>query len=174
VKFVEFVAVFTGHEFHELIRIKFFTAFERLKDPLKMKGGRRPFPAFCALLLTVSILAGSSKSADEHFRRANQLLREGKLAEAESAYLLGLKIDPKAYHAYNNLGMIYFQNGDYRRAAESFRQACLLRPEDPEINFNLGLAFVRSADYERAIPHLRLGAGLKEHAIDAHYLLGIC
>ena len=25
-----------------------------------MKGGRRPFPAFCALLLTVSILAGST------------------------------------------------------------------------------------------------------------------
>jgi tetratricopeptide (TPR) repeat protein len=92
------------------------------------------------------------------------------LNAAEQEYLAGLKIAPDPA-ACNNLGVLYFQQQDFGRAARSFQNASRLQPNDPEIAFNLGLALYKSGETAEAIPHLIAGTRSK-HAAEAHYLLG--
>ena len=112
--------------------------------------------------------------AAKHFERAGVLAKEHKLPEAEREYRAGLEIDPSSVTAYNNLGVIYFESGDFRRAADAFLQARRLRPGDADINFNLGLAFYKTGNCKDAIAPLAAGAASPQHMADAHYLLGAC
>jgi tetratricopeptide (TPR) repeat protein len=123
-----------------------------------------------AVLFSLLIYIGSDPSAHTHFQRGAELAARGDLNAAEQEYLAGLKITPDPA-AYNNLGVLYFQQQDFTHAASSFRNACKLQPNDPEIAFNLGLALYKSDNTAEAIPQL-ISATRSKHASEAHYLLG--
>jgi len=49
--------------------------------------------------------------------------RQGKLAEAEQAYLAAVAADPKTGEAHNNLAVVYLQTGRYAQAKAAVRAA---------------------------------------------------
>src|SRR5687767_14751506 len=49
--------------------------------------------------------------------------RQGKLAEAEQAYLAAVAADPKTGEAHNNLAVVYLQTGRYTQAKAAVRAA---------------------------------------------------
>src|SRR5438552_10405535 len=124
-----------------------------------------------AFLLLVLL---ASTPAAEHFRRAGALAGVQKWAEAEREYLAGLALAPDSFDAQNNLGVIYFQQGKYDRAAAAFSEAVKLRPSNAEFSFNLGLTLFRLSQTEKALPYLVMGADSREHAQDAHFIAGLC
>jgi tetratricopeptide (TPR) repeat protein len=123
-------------------------------------------------MIAVALFAGSDSTADAHFQRAAELAGRGERHAAEQEYVAGLHISPQSA-AFNNLGVLYFEESDFSKAATAFASARKLQPNDPEIAFNLGLALYKTGDTHAAIPHL-VAAATSSHALDVHYLLGAC
>ena len=121
----------------------------------------------------VSAALAQGDSAEAHFRKATVLAQQGKLDDAEREYTTGLRISLQSAAAYNNLGALYFKQGQFLPAAAAFQNAQRLRPDDPEIAFNLGLALYKRGDASGAIPHLIAGEK-SVHSLDASLLLGTC
>jgi len=70
--------------------------------------------------------------------------------------------DPRAESARQvDLGKEAFARGEYGRAAERFRQAVDLAPDDPLPHFLLGRAHVALGNYRRAFDALQEGLALK-------------
>ena len=106
-----------------------------------------PFLVACT---TTTNLAGvpeqrpSSKAPPENRARIHTELaalyyQQGSLKTALSETDTALSVDPKYGPAYGMRAVIYMQLGENEPAADNFRQAVSLAPDDPEIRNNFGL-----------------------------------
>lgn len=65
------------------------------------------------------------------------------------------------YRAYNNLGMIAYEQNKLNEAEQYFAKALELAPNDPDVNFNAGLCDLAKGDVANAEKHLGKAAGTK-------------
>jgi len=63
-----------------------------------------------------------------NLRHGEAFFNEGKIEEAEKSFLTLLEGDPKNKEAYNNLGVIAFQNNQIEKAVEYFHESLKLDP----------------------------------------------
>jgi superkiller protein 3 len=100
---------------------------------------------------------GQFQAAAAAFRRATELQPDnawafqmlgtaeqalGRKAPAIDAYLRSISIQPEA-EAYANLGICYYEGGQYARATTAFQKAVELQPNAPVNHRNLGDALRR-------------------------------
>ncbi len=76
------------------------------------------------------------------------------------------------------LGTAYYENGDYKSAADEFRRCIELDSDSPALmkmgdRFNLALVLIRAAKYPDALRRLKEAEGLGNGLLAAHYLRGI-
>jgi len=69
-------------------------------------------------------------SAEAHAARCSALALNGKFAEAIAESDLAIELDPQLYEAFYYCGRAHFAQGKYREAAEAFRKAGEIRPDD--------------------------------------------
>ena len=72
---------------------------------------------------------------------------------AREAFDKVLAIDPKNFHAHNNLGIIYRQEGRLPAAVVHFRAAVRLNPNFLQARYNLGEALLRQGQNDEARVH---------------------
>ena len=65
------------------------------------------------------------------------------------------------YRAYNNMGMIYFEQGNIEEARRNYTKALELEPNDPDVNYNAALAAMADNDLAKAEEYLGKAAGTK-------------
>lgn len=65
------------------------------------------------------------------------------------------------YRAYNNMGMIYFEQGNIEEARRSYNKALEIEPNDPDVNYNAALAAMADNDLAKAEEYLGKAAGTK-------------
>ena len=75
---------------------------------------------------------------------------------AERLLQRALDADPYYGPAHNNLGLLYYQRGQWPKALEAFEQARKLLPGNPEPRFNLGLTLERVGQYREALEAYRV------------------
>jgi HemY protein len=92
---------------------------------------------------------------------------QGKLAEAEHAYLEALKIEPESVDANGKLGVLYGQNGRYQDALIRFETVHRLQPADPRPAMFLGIAYAQLGRMEDARRILAEGEQLATKAGNA-------
>ncbi|MGN1239796.1 MAG: tetratricopeptide repeat protein [Paludibacteraceae bacterium] len=63
------------------------------------------------------------------------------------------------YRAYNNIGMIYFGQGNVAEARRAYNKALAIEPQNPDVNFNAGVAAMAEGDLAKAEEHLGKAAG---------------
>ena len=63
------------------------------------------------------------------------------------------------YRAYNNMGMIYFAQGNVAEARRSFAKASQFEPTNADVNYNAGIAAMAENDLAQAEQHLGKAAG---------------
>ena len=63
------------------------------------------------------------------------------------------------YRTHNNLGMVYFSQGNVSEAARCYAKALQLEPNNPDVNYNAGLAAMAENDLEKAEAYLGKAAG---------------
>jgi len=92
-------------------------------------------------------------------------------AQAIDAYDRCVDVDPGNADALLNCGTLYYEGGNFERAADYFRRAVAARPENPLAHFNLGSVLEEIGQLEDARRHLRQALLLDPNYCDAHYNL---
>ena len=63
------------------------------------------------------------------------------------------------YRAWNNMGQIYFNDGEIAEARRCYAKALEIQPNDPDVNYNAGLAALADGDLDKAEEYLGKAAG---------------
>jgi tetratricopeptide (TPR) repeat protein len=81
------------------------------------------------------------EEADEHFKRAMDLRKEGDRQKSSAELLEALKIYPYFLRALTHLGVTHGEAGNPQTATAILKLALQLYPEDAGSHFNLGIAY---------------------------------
>ena len=136
----------------------------------RFSGTTRSILIVCGLLLATISLSAQQKS-DELDLRVQRLYAEAKAAQANgdqagaiAKYESILQVAPRLGAAYNNLGLLYFQQRDYRQAVQVLEKGLKVDPGMPSASALLGISLYELHDYHQA--RARLEAALKSNPRD--------
>ena len=85
-----------------------------------------------------------------HIRRAVDLERAGKIAEAIAEEQQALSVDPQAVQAHINLIALYGRIGQYETAADHYRAAVDLNSNQADLHYNYGVLLLKQGKNEDA------------------------
>jgi tetratricopeptide (TPR) repeat protein len=118
---------------------------------------------FILLLMYIVTTTGAlAQSSDDEvtpqvqdlYAQAKAAQQHGDTATAIQKYRAMLKLAPHLAPAYNNLGMLYFNQRDYAQAARVLEQGLKLNPDMPTASAMLGLSYSQLGNDEKAEPLL--------------------
>ena len=81
------------------------------------------------------------------------------LAQKMAIYTKATELFPTDYRAYNNIGMIYYLQGEVANARRSFAKALQIDAANPDVNYNAGIAALAENDLVQAEQYLGKAAG---------------
>jgi aspartate beta-hydroxylase len=103
--------------------------------------------------------------------QAQQLLREGRIAESEQLYEQILKASPDDAEALNVIALSALRRRDFARAADLLRRAVGAHPEDFHSRYHLGRCRDESGDLAQAIVDYRSALAIQPRAYTARMFL---
>lgn len=108
------------------------------------------------------------------FAAACEAQQNGRLEEAEKGYLQLLQLFDDAPMLHYNLGLVYYEQGAFEKAAAAFEKGVEVSPEDVDLLFNLALAKRKCGDIQGAMKYYMLVLEREPQSVDALYNLGGC
>ncbi len=85
-----------------------------------------------------------------HNNLGNAYIRNNQLAEAEASLLKAQSMESNNSGILNNLGVLYYVKGDYKKSEEYFNKAKAIGNNDA-IGYNLGVIMIKQARYSDAV-----------------------
>jgi aspartate beta-hydroxylase len=104
--------------------------------------------------------------------QAQQLLRQGRVGEAERAFQEILEADPNHVQALNVVGLMAFRAGEFARARELLERARATKSDDPITQHHLGLILEASGEFAGAVQAQRAAIELAPELHVARLHLG--
>ena len=89
------------------------------------------------------------------FAQAFDRQRKGKLEEAKILYRKVVKIDQYNLQAFNNLGVIYMSEKNYKRAIMRFNDALNIKHDYTDAHYNLACLYAQKNDVYRSLLYLK-------------------
>ncbi len=112
--------------------------------------------SFCfTLAITGQAADEVTPEVQELYAQAKAAQQHGESATAIEKYRAIIKAAPHLAAAYNNLGMLYFNEHDYPHAAEVLKRGLELHPDMPTASAMLGMSYFQLGMDEKAEPLLR-------------------
>ncbi|MBU1564547.1 MAG: tetratricopeptide repeat protein [Proteobacteria bacterium] len=108
------------------------------------------------------------------FAKACEEHQNGLLDAARQSYLELLDYFAEAPILHYNLGLVYYGQGEYQLARDSFAMAVELHPGDTDILFNLALSKKRTGDLIGAIDTYKKVLAIDPASVDTLYNLAGC
>ncbi len=125
------------------------------------------------LTLNYQIIGRSDEEIQEAYKTDASVLSVEELlyaatltqdkAEKKAIYTTASKNYPNDYRAFNNLGEIAFQDGDFATAEANFKKALSLNANAPEVNTNMGLLLLSQNKPADAQTYLAKGQGAENN-----------
>lgn len=106
--------------------------------------------AIASLVLVMAACGSSQDRRDGFYEKAQKLVAEGKLSDAEIELKNAIKIDPKFAKAYALLAKAYLQEHNWAGAFANYQRAAELNPDDIESHVGLCKLFLLSRDLKKA------------------------
>ncbi len=112
---------------------------------------------------------GDYARADEYFERAEQIIRDIKLLyfnhgyalatlgqkdRAIEKYILAIRIDPIFTEAHHNVGLLYYERGEYATASSHFAEVLRLDPNHISSNLYLARIYLKQGNKALARNHV--------------------
>jgi tetratricopeptide (TPR) repeat protein len=94
------------------------------------------------------------KYPDAYYNHGVLLLKEGRLDEAQAAFVKALEINPSYASARNDLGYLLERQGNLDAAAAEYRKAVEEQPDFRKARFNLARILVNRQQYSEAVGQL--------------------
>ncbi|MCY3927790.1 MAG: tetratricopeptide repeat protein [Acidobacteria bacterium] len=142
--------------------------FERAEEALARSGPNRVAMADPLMHELTTLAIG----ALPHLDRGHSAAREGRLAEAESAYRQAVAADATSVRAHQSLATLLIRRGDAEAALEHFGVAVRLEPENAEAHSDLGVLLSELGRNDRALEHLGRAVELEPGLVEALLTLG--
>jgi tetratricopeptide (TPR) repeat protein len=105
------------------------------------------------------------------YAQAKAAQQRGDNAEAIEKYRAMLKLAPHLAPAYNNLGMLYFNEHDYEHAAQVLKHGLELNPNMSTASALLGMSYHEIGDHAQAEPLLE--AAVRANPNDDHLQMAL-
>ena len=105
-------------------------------------------------------------SVDQLYNKARAARAGGDLSAAISDYEALLHLDPQLAEAYNNVGSLYLDTGQYEKAVAALKKCLTLRPNLASASAMLGMTYMAIGKPEEASRQLARAA--KENPDDMH------
>jgi tetratricopeptide (TPR) repeat protein len=116
----------------------------------------------------------SRREAEHWFEKGLDLEQTGAPVEdVIAAYQKAAEIDPTSAGALVNLGTVYFNSRDWRRAELYYRKAVEVDPEYALAHFNLGNLYDERGDRTAALQHYQAAIRIHPRYADAHYNIAL-
>ena len=108
-----------------------------------------------------------------HLRLGDALAGQGRLAEAEAAYLKALALRPQHPGARNNLGSLYMKQGRLPQAEAQFAALLQSSPDNIPARLNLGAVLMAQEQWQEAAEQYRQALAQGETEGEAEEELGL-
>ena len=103
-------------------------------------------------------------SAQDWFSKAYDANEDGNIEKAISFYITAIELNPEYAIAYNNLGVLYYNQDEYDKAETNYLKAIALDPEYALSYKNLGVVY-HNSDFTLALKYYRKAAQLGNQSI---------
>jgi superkiller protein 3 len=103
------------------------------------------------LLIHYALAPAASAEVAERIAAGRQLLNQGKLEAAISAFKAAVAMDPKDGAAFLNLGQAYERANRSEDAIDAYRKSIELEPDNFYARNNIGVLYDKQGKYEDAI-----------------------
>jgi tetratricopeptide (TPR) repeat protein len=114
------------------------------------------------------------REAEHWFEKGLELEQTGApVDEIIGAYTKACAIDPNSAGSLVNLGTVYFNLRDWRRAEQHYRKALEVDPEYALAHFNLGNLFDERGHRNNALTHYLAAIRIHPGYADAHYNIAL-
>jgi tetratricopeptide (TPR) repeat protein len=114
------------------------------------------------------------REAEHWFEKGLELEQNGAPAEEViAAYQKAAEIDPTSAGALVNLGTVYFNARDWRRAEHFYSKAVEVDPQYALAHFNLGNLYDERGDRMSALKHYQSAIAIHPRYADAHYNIAL-
>lgn len=120
--------------------------------------------------------AKNQRAADaaNWFQRGLETEQAGlPVEQAIDAYEKALEIDAQCLGALVNLGTIYYQGREFKKAEGYYRKALEIEPDYALAHFNLGNLYDERGDYAEAYHHYGVALRISPSYSDAHYNMAL-
>ena len=107
-----------------------------------------------------------------HLARGHAAAREGRLADAETAYRQAVAADATNVRAHESLGTLLVRRGSPEAAVEHFGVAVRLEPGSAQAHSDLGVLLSELGRNDRALEHLGRAVELEPGLVEALLTLG--
>ena len=108
-------------------------------------------------LLIISLMMGSCtnevqirKSALKYFNEGNSALKHRDYQAAIWNYQKAISLDSETPNFHYNLGLTYFEIGNYKESIDSFRRVEIMVPNQSDTYYNLALAYNKISESRMA------------------------
>ena len=118
-------------------------------------------------------LAAAPSAAQEHFKKAGELIKTENRKGAIEELKLAISVYPKFSLAYNEIGLQYIKLNELDNAAEAFRSSIKVNPENFDAHLNLGVIYYTQKKYAEAEPELRAANKPRDNIAGVRYYLGM-
>jgi len=109
------------------------------------------------LLIIIPLMMGActnevqiSKSAIKYFSKGNYALKHRDYQAAIWNYQKAISLDSETPNFHYNLGLTYYEIGNYRESIDSFRRVETLAPNQSDTFYNLALAYNKISESRMA------------------------
>ena len=127
----------------------------------------------CETLKSIMKSINKNLTVNEVFKLAIENHQKNNLTQAQNLYNEVLKRKPNHTGAYNNLGMISFNLGDYQKATNYFEKSIEINPNSAHAHNNLGIISIEEGKMQKAKSCHERAIQLEPNYADAHCNLGL-
>ena len=97
----------------------------------------------------------------------------GRFDESVASYKECIKLDPNFALAYNNLGLIYFNNkNDIKKSENYYKKSIFLDPKLPEPHINLGSLYSSQQKFKEALASYKKAISINNKISQAYHNIG--
>lgn len=118
-----------------------------------------------------ALAQASEDKVEQLHNEAVAAQNSGDLPGAAGKYEQIIRLDPSLGPAYNNLGIVYFKEGNYAKAAAILERGLRVDPKMPSASALLGMAYFEMQDYAKARPRLEAAVAADPKDNRAEFLL---
>jgi hypothetical protein len=130
-------------------------------------------PGLSVIMSLVATPAADKEAIEQAVVRGSELLKQGKLEEAQKAFRAALLLDGDNARVLALLGLAHFRGNQFEQARAIYEDLVERAPTDASHRLNLGLVFLKLGDGAKAINSLEASRALDPRQGRAVSYLGL-